>query len=88
MKAEFRRIDKGINVDLATVAKEMNVKFYSIVSSQGANAKSWFLYLQVKGEVSVKTCTQSIFYSTRTFFPRSLRLLFSLNYARTSHLVS
>lgn len=49
--AEFRRIDKGINVNMARVAKEMNVPFYSIMSSTGANANSWFLYLQVKGEI-------------------------------------
>lgn len=49
--AEFRRIDKDINVNMAHVAKEMNVPFYSIMSSSGANANSWFLYLQVKGEI-------------------------------------
>ena len=48
---EFRRIDQGINIDMATVAKEMGVSYYGIMSSQGAKSNSWFLYLKVKGTV-------------------------------------
>lgn len=48
---EFRRIDFGMNYNMAKVAKEYNVPLYSLVSTQGAHSQSYFLYLQSKGEV-------------------------------------
>ena len=38
----------------ARAAKTVGVSHYSIVTSVGANANSFFLYMRTKGEVSVK----------------------------------
>jgi len=51
---EFRRIDYGINVDMMTVAKEVGVPHCSFMSSQGSNSNSYFLYMQVKGQIEDK----------------------------------
>ncbi|RLV94564.1 Protein FMP52 mitochondrial [Spathaspora sp. JA1] len=47
----FKKIDYGINYENAKAAKENGVKVAVLVSSIGANAKSWFLYPKTKGEL-------------------------------------
>ncbi|EGW32296.1 protein FMP52, mitochondrial [Spathaspora passalidarum NRRL Y-27907] len=47
----FRKIDYGINYENFKAAKENGVKTAVLVSSIGANAKSWFLYPQTKGKL-------------------------------------
>ena len=51
VQENFRHIDYDFNYNLAKVAKEMNVRLYALMSSANADAKSTFLYLQVKGKV-------------------------------------
>ena len=48
---QFRKIDFGYNTTFAKICKENQVKHVSLVSSTGADSKSWFLYLQVKGDI-------------------------------------
>ncbi|KAF2078157.1 hypothetical protein CYY_000541 [Polysphondylium violaceum] len=47
----FRHIDYDFNVKFAQLAKESNIDNMHLVSSIGANHKSWFLYTKTKGEV-------------------------------------
>ena len=51
VQENFRHIDFDFNYNLAKVAKEMNVRLYALMSSANTDAKSKFLYLQVKGKV-------------------------------------
>lgn len=46
----FRQVDLIAVAAAATGAKRAGVKHFSLVSSQSANASSWFLYMQTKGE--------------------------------------
>ena len=46
-------------INCAKVAKEANVPHVLYVSSERANASSWFLYMKVKGEVI--TCKRWLF---------------------------
>lgn len=45
-------------MSFARICKEKNVKLYSLVSAVNADAKSFFLYSQVKGEVGVPACVR------------------------------
>ncbi|XP_031558214.1 oxidoreductase HTATIP2-like [Actinia tenebrosa] len=47
----FHHIDHDYVVNCAKVARDVGVSSVSYVSSQGANANSWFLYPKTKGEV-------------------------------------
>jgi len=47
----FRHVDYELNYKLAKLAKERNVRLFTLLSSQGANKESYFLYPQVKGEL-------------------------------------
>ena len=47
----FRRIDGGYAQTIGKLSKEAGIGHMLYVSSQGANAKSWFLYMQVKGQI-------------------------------------
>lgn len=49
--AAFRHVDFDFVINCAKVAKEANVPHVLYVSSERANASSWFLYMKVKGEV-------------------------------------
>lgn len=46
-----RKIDYELNLQLAKTAKEAGVKVYVLISSGGANAKSMFPYMKMKGEL-------------------------------------
>ncbi|KAK3102513.1 hypothetical protein FSP39_011893 [Pinctada imbricata] len=50
-KDGFVKVDKGYTLNVARIAKENGCKHFSYCSSNGANAKSWFLYMRIKGEV-------------------------------------
>ena len=47
----FKREDRDLILHVARQAKEAGVRSFQLVSSHGANAQSWTLYLQTKGEV-------------------------------------
>eukprot|EP00005_Dracoamoeba_jomungandri_P001001 CAMPEP_0174255684 /NCGR_PEP_ID=MMETSP0439-20130205/4998_1 /TAXON_ID=0 /ORGANISM="Stereomyxa ramosa, Strain Chinc5" /LENGTH=201 /DNA_ID=CAMNT_0015337973 /DNA_START=105 /DNA_END=707 /DNA_ORIENTATION=- len=49
--AAFRKVDFEYVNEFAEVCKEEGVKFFQLVTSQGANSKSWFLYMRTKGEI-------------------------------------
>lgn len=46
-----RKIDYQLNFDLAKAAKDAGVKTYVLISSTGADSKSWFPYTQMKGQL-------------------------------------
>ncbi|CAF5142553.1 unnamed protein product, partial [Rotaria magnacalcarata] len=46
----FRRVDYDYVVGIARLAKQQGCKHFHLVSSQGANENSYFLYPQVKGQ--------------------------------------
>lgn len=46
-----RRLEYGVNLELAKAAKEMGVKTYVCVSSAGADPNSLFAYPKMKGEI-------------------------------------
>ena len=52
-QSNFTRIDHGFNYNLAKIAQEKKVRFFSLISTQGANKDSYFLYLQSKGKVRI-----------------------------------
>ena len=58
-QAAFRHIDYDYVVKCAEIAKESGVKQLSIVTSSGASASSFFLYLKTKGEVRVNLFKKS-----------------------------
>ena len=41
---------------LSRLAREAGVKHCSVLTSKGANASSWFLYLKTKGQVNAFVC--------------------------------
>jgi len=48
----FERIDLDyFRAAVSAAKKESSVKHFAVVSSQGANPKSWFLYMKVKGKI-------------------------------------
>ncbi|XP_068693316.1 oxidoreductase HTATIP2-like [Montipora capricornis] len=66
--AAFRHVDYDYVINCAKVAKEANVPHVLYVSSQRANASSWFLYLQVKGQVE-EALKEMQFVKTSIFRP-------------------
>ena len=55
LQEAFRHIDLDIPLKLIRAAREAGVPHCSVVTSQGANPNSWFLYMKTKGEV--QACT-------------------------------
>ncbi|XP_063687248.1 oxidoreductase HTATIP2-like [Bolinopsis microptera] len=53
-KDGFIKVDKTYVMSFAEKSKAAGVKQFHMMSSQGANANSYFLYTQVKGEVDDK----------------------------------
>ena len=53
-KEGFLRVDRDYILDFATKSKAAGIKQFHLLSSQGANADSSFLYLQTKGLVDNK----------------------------------
>jgi len=49
--AAFREVDLHLVMRFAKQCKEANIRDFHLLTSQGANPKSWFLYPQTKGEV-------------------------------------
>eukprot|EP01133_Synstelium_polycarpum_P001466 gene1466-1703_t len=47
----FRHIDYGYSTTFSRLAKEANVQSMHLLTSTGANANSWFLYMKTKGEI-------------------------------------
>eukprot|EP01137_Pigoraptor_chileana_P034044 Opistho-2@25974 len=45
----FVRVDHDYVVNAAKIAKEEGTRHFGLVSSSGADPKSWFLYLNTKG---------------------------------------
>lgn len=50
---QFRYVDLGINLAFAKTAAELGYSQYSLVSSLGADPKSWFSYARTKGELEL-----------------------------------
>ena len=48
---DYRKIDFGINIDSAKLAKENNVPQVHLISSIGADSKAANFYLKLKGEI-------------------------------------
>ncbi|CAI2380177.1 unnamed protein product [Moneuplotes crassus] len=53
-KDVFKKVDIEYPLEFAKIALEVGAKRFSLVSSVGANATSWFLYMKTKGEVEEK----------------------------------
>ncbi|CDW73733.1 UNKNOWN [Stylonychia lemnae] len=47
----FKRVDYTYPLEFAKLGQKIGIKHYGLLTSTGANAKSWFLYMRVKGEV-------------------------------------
>lgn len=47
----FKKIDYGTNLESAKAAKRANIKTFVLISTLGASSKSYFPYLQIKGEL-------------------------------------
>eukprot|EP01132_Coremiostelium_polycephalum_P004665 gene4665-5830_t len=47
----FRHIDYDYSTNFCRIAKEEGVGSMQLLTSRGANHKSWFLYMKVKGEI-------------------------------------
>ena len=52
LQANFTSIDYGYNVKFAEIAKKAEIPFCSLLSSSGANARSYIHYLKIKGQVT------------------------------------
>jgi len=47
----FVKIDKDYVLNVAQAARDANVPHFHLMTSQGSNANSWFLYPKTKGQV-------------------------------------
>lgn len=47
----FKKVDYTYPLEFAKLAKKLDVKHYGLLTSMGANANSWLMYMRVKGEV-------------------------------------
>lgn len=56
----YRRIDYGIPVEAARLAKQQNVNKYIVISAIGANPKSNAFYNRLKGEMERDVLTENI----------------------------
>lgn len=59
-KEGFLRVDRDYILDFATKSKEAEVKQFHLLSGDGANADSYFLYLSTKGMVDNKVIITSV----------------------------
>ncbi len=50
-KDEFRKVDYTYPKEFAAIGESVGIKYYGLLSSVGANAKSCLLYVRTKGEV-------------------------------------
>ena len=50
-KDQFIKVDYQYPMDFARLATQLEVKHYGLLTSQGADPKSMFLYMKTKGEV-------------------------------------
>ena len=57
---EFRKVDQTYPLYAASLCEKFNINHYSIISSEGSDPKSCFLYMRVKGETEVKLQTMNI----------------------------
>lgn len=64
----FKHIDFGYNYKLAKGARENGVGVFSLMSTQGADKSSFFLYLKVKGELE-EECNKLEFPTYSIFRP-------------------
>jgi len=53
-KEGFVRVDRDYVLESAKLAKQGGCKHFHLVSSQGANKDSWFLYPQTKGQIEAE----------------------------------
>jgi uncharacterized protein YbjT (DUF2867 family) len=51
-----RKIDFDLNLELARAAKDAGVETYVLISGAGANSKSMFGYMAMKGELEDRIC--------------------------------
>jgi len=56
----YKKVDFGIPVDSAKLAKENNIKKFIVISALGANAESNFFYNKTKGEMENAVFQQEI----------------------------
>eukprot|EP00644_Phytophthora_capsici_P008138 jgi/Phyca11/20229/fgenesh1_pg.PHYCAscaffold_60_\ len=68
----FRKVDLEYVVKFANLSKAAKVPYMGLLTSQGANKDSWFLYPQTKGEVEEKV-QQMQFERTSIFRPGMLQ---------------
>ncbi|KAF1786134.1 NAD(P)-binding domain [Phytophthora cactorum] len=68
----FRKVDLEYVTKFAEVSKAVGVPYLGLLTSQGANKDSWFLYPQTKGEVEDKV-QQMKFQRTSIFRPGMLQ---------------
>jgi len=59
-KEAYKKIDYGIPVTAAKLAKENNIPTFLVVSAIGANAKSSIFYTKIKGEMEQEVLRQNI----------------------------
>ena len=57
---EFRKVDFTYVLNAAKLTTYMKIPHYSVVSSSGAKASSWFLYLRVKGQADEEVLKQDV----------------------------
>ena len=62
-KAQYKAIDYGIPVAAAALAKANGIDTFSVISSVGANAKSFIFYNKIKGEMERDVREQNIQYT-------------------------
>jgi hypothetical protein len=53
LKEGFIKVDHDYIVGSAKLAKAAGCEHFSLISSQGANANSWFLYMKVKVSILI-----------------------------------
>jgi hypothetical protein len=53
LKEEFIKVDHDYIVGSAKLAKAAGCEHFSLISSGGANANSWFLYMKVKVSILI-----------------------------------
>jgi len=69
--SDYRKIDFGINIESAQMAKENNVPQVHLISSIGADSKASNFYLKLKGEIE-EALTDLKFESTFIYRPSVL----------------
>jgi len=56
LQAAFKKVDYTYVLNAAQLMKAGGVQHFSLLTSKGANQKSWFLYPKTKGLVCVCVC--------------------------------